>query len=321
MRRILSIDGGGVKGVFATTFLAAIEDELDGPIGRYFDLIAGTSIGGIIAIGLAMGFPARQLNDLFVVNGPSIFYQKSNHLLSGFARLVRVCKHVVVGSKYSNEKLKEFLTDLLADKLIGNAITRLLVPAFNPSSNSVYVYKTAHNKRLTTDYKELALDAALATASAPTYFPAHITNRGIGLVDGGVWANNPAGIAVVEGISVLGWRPDEIKLLSVGCTEDVIKTKSELSLRDLKHVLSLFQLGQSHGSMGIAKLLLGDTHDRASVYRICPKVPSGEFDLDDVTSIPKLVGLGNSEVREQKPILKPHFFTGKAEEFHPAHNL
>ncbi len=69
---------------------------------------------------------------------------------------------------------------------------------------SVYIYKTAHHPRLKTDYRSPAVDAALATAAAPTYFRQHITQHDVGLLDGGVWANNPVAIAVVEAIGVLG---------------------------------------------------------------------------------------------------------------------
>ena len=72
-RRILSIDGGGILGTFPAAFLAEMEKDLDHPIGSYFDLIAGTSTGGILAIGLAMGIPASSLLDLYEKPGPEIF--------------------------------------------------------------------------------------------------------------------------------------------------------------------------------------------------------------------------------------------------------
>ena len=73
VRRILSIDGGGIRGVEPSAFLAALEKDLDEPIGSYFDLIAGTSTGGILAIGLAMGLRASELLDLYETRGPIIF--------------------------------------------------------------------------------------------------------------------------------------------------------------------------------------------------------------------------------------------------------
>jgi Patatin-like phospholipase len=218
--------------------------------------------------------------------------------------------------------LKAALETVLEEKRIGDARTRLIVPAWNATTRKVYVYKTAHHERLTTDYKDLALDAALATAAAPTFFREHITANDVGLVDGGLWANNPSGNAVVEAIGVLGWKPDEIKLLSISCLEDVIETRpaySALSMR--KKVAAFFQAGQSFGSMGVAYLLTGHPHTREAIWRICQPAPEGQYTLDGVKAIRQLKERGFVEAREQKPILKPHFFIEPAEAFVPVHNL
>jgi patatin-like phospholipase/acyl hydrolase len=74
--RILSLDGGGIRGTFSAAFLARIEEHLDYPIGRYFDLIAGTSTGGIIAIGLGLGLSAKEILRLYEEKGPAIFDQQ-----------------------------------------------------------------------------------------------------------------------------------------------------------------------------------------------------------------------------------------------------
>src|SRR5947207_9104557 len=74
--RILSLDGGGIRGVFPAAFLARLEEHLEHPIGRYFDLIAGTSTGGIIAIGLGLGLSAGDIVKLYVEQGPAIFDQE-----------------------------------------------------------------------------------------------------------------------------------------------------------------------------------------------------------------------------------------------------
>ena len=86
MRRILSIDGGGIKGTQPAAFLAGLEEDLDEPIGRYFDLIAGTSTGGILAIGLALGIPAKTLLELYENRGPTIFGQAGDKSWLGLNR-------------------------------------------------------------------------------------------------------------------------------------------------------------------------------------------------------------------------------------------
>ena len=83
-RRILSLDGGGIKGTFTVAFLAAIEEKLRQPIGKYFDLIAGTSTGGIIALGLSIGIPARTILELYQTKGPRIFPSASLGVTGAF---------------------------------------------------------------------------------------------------------------------------------------------------------------------------------------------------------------------------------------------
>ena len=78
--RILSLDGGGIRGVFPAALLARLEEHLDHPMGRYFDLIAGTSTGGIIAIGLGLGLRARDILKLYVEQGPAIFDQQHGRI-------------------------------------------------------------------------------------------------------------------------------------------------------------------------------------------------------------------------------------------------
>jgi hypothetical protein len=96
----------------------------------------------------------------------------------------------------------------------------MLIPAWNPVAQSVYIYKTAHHSRFSTDYKSLIVDVALATSAAPTYFQQHMTKESIGLIDGGIWANNPIAVAVTEAIGILKWPADELFILSLGCLDE-----------------------------------------------------------------------------------------------------
>ena len=218
-RRILSIDGGGILGTFPAAFLAGLEQHLPKPIGCYFDLIAGTSTGGIIAIGLAMGLRAFELLDLYEQRGPEIFGQGGGRVANFILGKLRLGRWLIM-PKYDPAQLQAVLEEVLGDRRIGDAKTRLLVPAWNPVARSVYIYKTAHHRRLRTDYKSLAVDAAMATAAAPTYFRQHVTWDAAGLTDGGTWANNPTALAVVEAIATLGWPCDSLHVLSLGCLDE-----------------------------------------------------------------------------------------------------
>jgi len=316
LKRILTIDGGGIRGVFPAAFLANLEKDLDQPVGRYFDLISGTSTGGIIAIGLALGMSAAEILKLYEDKGPAIFAQTRSGLPGWIARCFRSGRRLFWGPKYSAAPLREAMTEVFGERRLGEARTRLMIPAWHPKTQGVYIFKTAHHPRLQTDYKELAVDAAMATAAAPTYFAQHMTANDVGLVDGGLWANNPTGIAVVEAIATLGWPADDLKVLSIGCLEDIkVVREAYGAARLAPQLASLFMAGQSHGSLGIAHILTGDPHERRAIYRISQPVPDGFYTLDNVRRIRDLKDRAFAEARIQKPILQPEFFGEPAEEF------
>ena len=318
VKRILSIDGGGIKGVFPAAFLANLESDLDQPIGRYFDLIAGTSTGGIIALGLAMGMTARELLSLYEEEGPAIFSQDNPGRFEWLRRLGREANWYFNGPKFSSDPLESALVASLGDRRIAEAQTRLLVPSWHPLTQEVYIFKTPHHSRLKTDYKERAVDVALATAAAPTYFKQHYTANEVGLVDGGVWANNPVGLAVVEAVGVLGWPADELQVLSVGCLDDVREYKKAYgAIRFSLDMVDMFMAGQSHGSLGTAHILLGDPHRRKALHRVSQPVPHGFYKMDDTRRISELKDRAFAEARKQKPIVEKYFLATPAEPFKP----
>ncbi len=280
--RILCIDGGGILGIFPAAFLTGLEQHLQGrPIGSYFDLIAGTSTGGIIAIGLAMGLRASELLDLYEQRGPEIFGRGHGPIADFFFSKLRIFRCLLV-NKYDTAPLRSVLEDVFGDKRIGDAKTRSLIPAWNLVARSVYIYKTAHHARLCNDYKSLAIDAALATTAAPTYFPHHVTQHAVGLTDGGTWANNPTALAVVEAITMLGWPCESLHVLSLGCLEETYSIHKGAGIGMLgSKIINLFMDGQSHGAMNIAKLLTGHEHKRKAIHRINYTVPRNTYKMDD----------------------------------------
>lgn len=320
-RRILSIDGGGILGTFPAACLAALECHLPKPVGCYFDLIAGTSTGGIIAIGLGLGLRASELLDLYERRGPEIFGHGRSRLVNAITRKVRSARRVVA-PKYRPDALRSVLDDVLGDRRIGHAKTRLLIPAWNPVARAVHIYKTAHHARFRTDYRCLAADAAMATAAAPTYFPRHVTRDAAGLTDGGTWANNPIALAVVEAVAVLGWPPHALHVLSLGCLEETYDIGSHAGIGKLgTKVIPLFMDGQSRGAIGMAKLLTGDEHERQAIHRIDHVVPRNRDRLDDPRVIPDLKGLGYTAARQHHPALNTVFFRSPADDFLPFHSL
>ncbi len=321
IRRILCIDGGGIMGTLPASFLASLEEDLDQPIGDYFDLIAGTSTGGILAIGLAMGIPARDLLDLYVQRGPHIFGQSGGALANLAGDAWRRLRHIFA-PKHDADLLRNELVAVLGDKRIGEARTRLVIPAWDADHRGVYVFKTAHHPRLSTDYKRLAVDAAMATAAAPTYYRRHRTADEVGLLDGGVWANNPIALAVVEAITLLGWPASSLRVLSLGCVNEVYMLAEAPGWGGLvKDLATLFMDGQSHGALGMAKLLTGHHYEREAIFRICPDVSNGFFRLDDTHKIQQLKGMGALSARKERPRLEPVFLIGPVEPLKPHYTL
>jgi hypothetical protein len=317
--RILSLDGGGIRGVFPAAFLARLEEHLEHPVGRYFDLIAGTSTGGIIAIGIGLGLSAKDILRLYEDQGPAIFDQQHGVCCNLIKRCWRDTRHWF-GSKYEAKELRTALNGILGERQLGESKTRLLIPAWHPVLERIYIYKTAHHPRLQSDYKQPAIDAALATAAAPTFLPAHRTSDDVELVDGGVWANNPIGTAVVEAVGVLEWPAARLKILSIGTITDVKAPPLWTGkLPMAAHVRRLFMAGQSHSALGTAKIITGDGHDHRAIWRIDQVAPTGRYTLDDAGRIAEMKSRAVAEAREQLPELRRHFFDTPAAPFQPYH--
>jgi len=218
--RILSIDGGGIRGVFPAAFLAPLQKKLEHPIANYFDLIAGTSTGGIIAIGLGLGIPASEILRLYEEEGPRIFGQDHHPAMNWLLQKARGLKQLY-RAKHSSQELRRALEKVLKDRRLGESQTRLVIPSWDAETERVYIFKTAHHKRLQHDYKDLALDAAMATAAAPSYLQPHLTSDEVELVDGGVWATNPICVATIEAIGMLGWPNHALRVLSIGTIAEI----------------------------------------------------------------------------------------------------
>ena len=311
MRRILTIDGGGIKGVFPAAFLATLEQELGGPVADYFDLIAGTSTGGIIAIGLGLGFSAEHLLDLYKAHGAQIFPRKR---LLTWKRLVR--------AKYTYAPLRRALAETFGERRMGESRKRLLIPSLNLAAERVHIYKTSHHPKLVHDYKLPVVEVALATVAAPTYFPIHLSPDGLPYIDGSLWARNPLALAVTEAIGVLDWPRDDISVLSLGCTSEHLNVswQKRISLGASywgARIGDVFMKAQSSSAIATAHALVGSEN----VVRISPDNGDRHFSLDGIENMPELEALGRSEAAAHFAPLAEKFFTAPAEPFHASHTL
>jgi patatin-like phospholipase/acyl hydrolase len=310
--RILSIDGGGIKGVFPAAFLAEIEGALGlRSAAEYFDLIAGTSVGGILALGLGLGLSAQDLVKFLTELGPSVFPPSSRPSVRLLLGLVR----------YDPEPLREGLSRVFGTRTLAESHSRLLIPSFDAKKADIHIYKTAHCARLMMDYRVEALEVAMSTAAAPTYFPAYDSTNRITLVDGAVWANNPVALAVVEAITLLGQKPEDIDVLSVGTTEEVLdfQPKWHSGLFWLTRGIFAAMRGQSRSALGMAQHLTGRDKGADKILRVDPPVSSGRYRIDGVKQIEELRGLGYSEARHRLPYVRDRFFDKQCEPFVSLH--
>lgn len=320
-RRVLSIQGGGVNGLFAAKLLALIEEELeqDGQnprVGRYFDLVSGTSTGGLIALGLALEIPALTIVKLYQEKSSCIF-PRWRH--SALWKASRRPKRWPI---YQSAPLVEELQSVFKYLRLGNATSRLVIPTFNQSADSVHLFKTAHHKNFVRDYKLHAWDVAAATAAAPFYFPPHKMESGASFLDGGVWANNPILVALGECIQYCAWDRSQLDVLSISGVRDVIDVSSWQKLVGLPGAIVHSQV---KGSIASAKTLLGDVngamepHGRLIDY--ASEVPSGAFAMDDANSVDDLVGQAEALFRKRSTELMETFFSQPAEVFIPEYSL
>jgi hypothetical protein len=217
--RVLSLDGGGMRGTYTATYLDRVAstfakrrglDALD--IGAAFDLIVGTSTGGIIACALAKGTPLSEVVTLYQEHGRQIFTQP---LPTGLVSAMRDISARPAALANGTKALREALADRLGTTTLGDIYaTRgiaLAIPTVEMSQHRAWVFKTPHLKD-TTNHRDdhyALVDVCLATSAAPLYRSMasldHPENRAGGFnvfVDGGLWANNPVLVGLIDALDM-----------------------------------------------------------------------------------------------------------------------
>ncbi|GAA4444186.1 CBASS cGAMP-activated phospholipase [Novipirellula rosea] len=307
--QILSLDGGGIKGLFSAAVLAAIEEDLDIRIVDHFDLITGTSTGGIIALGLGIGMRPREIVEFYLSKGPKIFP-------SGF----RVKWQHWLKNKFAQEPLKAALENCFKDKRLADCTKRIVIPSYNLGEDDVYIFRTPHAERLKRDWKVPLWKVALATSAAPTFFPCSRHVDSLRLIDGGVWANNPTMVGVVEAYGTLNIPLEAIHVFSVGTSDAVNHRHKKLNTGGLlswaKTAADVIMRGQSIGVHNQASFLLG----KERVERWNPQVASDEFSLDGVHKADDLVGKAAHVSRILMPRFQDKFVAHTAAEYEPLYS-
>jgi patatin-like phospholipase/acyl hydrolase len=310
MFQILSLDGGGIRGIFSAAVLAAIEEDLDIRVVDHFDLIAGTSTGGIIAVALGLGMSPRDIVNFYLKEGATIFA-----VPFGRGSLRRLFK-----SKLDNAPLIAALQKYFGERPFGQSTKRLVIPSYNLGEDDVYIFRTAHDSRLRRDYKVPAWKVAQATSAAPTYFPVSRNIDDLRLIDGGVWANNPTMVAYIEAVGTLKVPTEAIKILNLGTCDSINARSASLDEGGLwqwrRSALEVVLRGQSVSVVNHVKFMIG----KDNLLRIDPPVPAGFVALDSFKRSSNLIGKASHYSRTYMPQIKAMFLDHKATDFVPEYS-
>jgi len=206
---ILTIDGGGFRGAYAAHILKRMEAAWGVDWLKQFNMFAGTSTGAIIATGLATGLTAKKLFELYSEQGARIFEKR------WYAKLDPFGFTSIFASRYKSAALRDILLKTFGNKKLGDIATPLMLPAIDIGGGQVHLFRSSYDKEFVRDPQVLLADAVLASCSAPTYFDPHVVEP-YPLADGGLWANNPALIAVIDAKRRLGIDLADIRVLSIG---------------------------------------------------------------------------------------------------------
>ena len=304
-------------------------------IAPHFDLIAGTSTGGILAIGLGLGMKAADMLKFYLNEGGVIFPVEKD-----ISRLRHSFRHWFA-AKFDQEVLRRKIADAyktapVKRSVLDDSITRLVIPAYNTEADKLIVFRTPHGSGGANDAGRNPVDVALATAAAPTYFnPIKVGH--VLAVDGGVWANSPTMVALAEAISELGVAPERVEMLSVGTTfnpslegqpllldKPMIEALIKPATGPLTAKLVSFwwQPQRIQGKLGwlpnIAGFLMKTQAQTAE--HVCERILGNRFlrvdeptvatDLDDVASIDRLIGLANAVAAKHLAVVKTQFLNG-----------
>ena len=301
-RRILSIDGGGVRGIIPALALEALEDQTGRPARESFDFLAGTSTGAVIAGAVAAGIPAERIVSLYRRRGPELFRR---------IPIISLLRRIVVGNQYEVATLRRMIGEELGDLAgwkMNDVPPDIMITAKGlDDGHAWYFVKDRADSDRTG--KLLLADCVTASAAAPTYFaPWHIPGIGL-LVDGGVGvAGNPVYQACVEAFEYSGYEARDTIVVSLGTGRFLERRRPTWLWSWVEWVL-----GEMFRSPGEQQTELVQRHyGDAALYRIDARLPK-DYPLDTVgAGLDELEGIG----RGLASLIKwPAIFDGSEDEF------
>ena len=293
MKKVLSIDGGGIRGIIPAMVLAEIEARTGKRSAEMFDLVAGTSTGGILALGLTkpgLGggpeYSAERLIELYETEGGKIFSIPVWHRLrSGWG---------VAEEKYPSEGIEEVAKSYFEDVHLAEALTEVLVTAYEIVGRGPWFFKRRHARDENRDGDDFLMrHVARATSAAPTYFePIQLTWGPHGeraFIDGGVHSNNPAMCAYVEARKIYS-EEDDFLVVSLGTGEPTRKMPYEevkgwgLALWAQPILNVVFDGVSDTVDYQLKELLSTEEGDARRYYRFQTVLDIGKDDMDDASA-------------------------------------
>jgi uncharacterized protein len=291
MQKVLSIDGGGIRGLIPAMVLAEIERRTGKRIAEMFDLVAGTSTGGILALGVTKPGPdgkpeysAKKLIDLYETEGGKIFSIPVWHRIhSGWG---------LAEEKYPSEGIEEVAKEYFGDVHLAQALKEVLVTAYEIEKRGPWFFKRRHALDPAQGFDPFMRDVACATSAAPTYFePIQLKVGSLGnraFIDGGVHSNNPAMCAYVEARKI---HPEENDFLvvSLGTGEPTREMPYEevkgwgLALWAQPILNVVFDGVSDTVDYQLQELLSTEEGDGRRYYRFQTVLDIGKDDMDDAS--------------------------------------
>lgn len=318
--KILCIDGGGIKGLFSAQVLAKFEEVFKTNISDQFDLICGTSTGGIIALAASTKIPMYEVVRFYEDKGPLIF---AEHQKGFLGKMWLLMKQMFYKGKYSNKELKKALIEVFGSREISESSNLLCITSFNITTASPRVFKKDYN-HFTEDSRKKYVDVALATSAAPTYLPIHELGADQ-FVDGGVWANNPSLVGLMEFLYQFSEdeRFDGVDILSISSLEvpqgraPMPSNSSVLNWQS--KLIDLFSIGQAKNIEKLFEYLDGKFRFPIRYTRVSNEPLSHEqmkiIDMDNASpkALKVLQAVGNATANQAKMrgVIREVFTTGK----------
>jgi patatin-like phospholipase/acyl hydrolase len=302
MRRVLSIDGGGIRGIIPSLVLDYLESESGKPVSELFDLCVGTSSGGIIALGLAQAdtsgapkFSAHDLADFFESSGSKIFERT-------IWRNIRSAGGVL-DELYSAKPLEASLRKYFSNTRLGDTLGSTMVTTYDIEERRTLFLKSWHPDHETVKCR----DAARATSAAPTYFePALIDVQGNqrALIDGGVFVNSPVVSAYAEALKLYPNEPLMVVSLGTGELVRPIPYESAKDWGQAGWVMPLLDCmfdGATKAANHQMRMFLGDRYIRLQVT-----LDEANDDMDDASqsNIENLKRIANRLISENEATLR-----------------